>query len=268
MQIIYIDSLLCVNLFIDYIIIYTIKKTLHIHAKGIRVLFGSLFGAICTLGVFLPFYKGFFSLAYRIITALIIILISFGYSSARKLIIRSLAYFIISLLFCGAIFLIELIVNLKGVIVYNDAVYFDISPITLILTTLAAYFGISVYEKLSNNHKIKSQLFRVTVYTEENLHINFETMLDTGCNLKEPFSGLPVIVVEKGLFENVDLPKNKMRIIPFSTASGDSILYGFRPMKIIISGKEIENGCYIGLCENKLQGEIKSIMGTELAENL
>ncbi len=268
MQIIYIDSLVCVNMFIDYIILYAIKKTLHIHSKGYRILLGSVLGGIVTLGIFLPFYTTVFSVFYRIATAIVIVLVSFGFSSFRKLILRSLAYFGVSLVFCGVVVLFEFIFHPKGVVIYNDTVYFDISPITLLLATLFAYMGLTIYERLSSNHKIKSQVLRVTAYISENEKITFESAIDTGCKLTEPFSSLPVILIEKTLLGSFSVSNEKMRVIPFSTAAESTIIYGFKPEKVEIAGKEINGGCYLGLCENKLKGEIKSIMGTELSENI
>lgn len=268
MQIIYIDSLVCVNMFIDYIILYAIRKTLHINSKGFRLLLGSLLGGLITLGIFLPFYTTLFSVFYRIVTALAIVLTAFGFSSFRKLLIRSLAYFGISLVFCGTVVLFEFIFHPKGVVIYNDTVYFDVSPITLLITTLIAYMGLSIYDKLSYNYKIKSQVIKVKVQIDDSESLHFDSAVDTGCKLREPFSGLPVILVEKSLLGDIQIPSEKQRIIPFSTAASSDIIYGFKPKRVEISDKEVKGGCYLGICENKLKGEIKSIMGTELLDNL
>ncbi len=268
MQIIYIDSLICVNMFIDYIILYSMKKILHIHSKGFRLLLGSALGGALTLGIFLPFYTALFSVFYRIITAVAIVLTAFSFGDFRKFSVRTLAFVGVSLVFCGTVVLFEFLFHPRGVIIYNDTVYFDISPLALLLTTAIAYIGLMIYDKLSANRKIKTEIFTVTVFISENENFRFESALDTGCNLREPFSSLPVILAEKSLFSGFEVPMEKLRIIPFKTASGSGTIYGFKPQRVEISGKELKEGCYIGICSDILKGEIKSIMGTEIPDNL
>ncbi len=266
MQVIYIDTLLCVNLFIDYIILFTIRKFLHINSTLLRLILGSIFAALTTLGVFLPFYTRLFSVFYRLFAAIVTILIAFGFGSIRKLIIRSLAFLLTGMVLCGVVILFELGFDPKKICVYNDSIYFDISPVTLILVTTATYIVLSIFEKMRNQHNIKSRILSITIHTTDCTCMSFKAMVDTGCKLKEPFSGLPVILAEEELLKSVHIPPERMRLIPFSTASGTGSVYGFRPHKLYIDGKIISSGCYIGICKNKLKGEIKSITGTELAE--
>ncbi len=266
MQVIYIDSLLCVNLFIDYIMLYSIRKFLHINSGNLRLLLGSTFAAVSTLGVFLPFYTIIFSIFYRLITAFITVLISFGFSDIKKAFIRSFAFILMSMVLCGVVIVIELTMDSKRICIYNDTVYFDISPVMLILITSGTYIALSVYDKLRNTNNMKTKILNITFYTSESTCVSFESMVDTGCTLKEPFSGLPVILAEEELLKTIYVPQEKMRIIPFSTASGLGSVYGFKPLRLTVNGQTLHSGCYIGICKNTLKGEIKSITGTEIAE--
>ena len=113
---------------------------------------------------------------------------------------------------------------------------------------------------------MKTKILNITFYTADNTCVSFESMVDTGCKLKEPFSGLPVIMAEEELLKSVNISPEKLRIIPFSTASGDGSVYGFKPSQIWINGQMLHSGCYIGICKNKIKGEIKSITGNEISE--
>lgn len=267
MQTVYIDTLLCVNFFIDYIILYVVRKVLKINKKAIRLLPAAAFASVCTLGVFLPFYTMLFSVIYRIATALITILISFGKGSFKKILLRLLTFIGISISFSGLTALIWLLIKPNGIIIYNDVVYFDISPIMLIVCTLIAFISISIYERLKEKFKPNIKVHKVTVYSD-NSEYCFSSMVDTGCNLKEPFSGLPVIVAEQELVSYKDIPKEKIRLVPFKTLSGEGVLKAFKPDKTLIDGKEVTRGCYIGISEQKLTNEIKSLMGSEITEGL
>lgn len=266
MQVIYIDTLICVNLFIDYAILYVIKQLLHIYSRAWRLLPAAVFAGVSTVAVFLPFYTTLFSVIYRFAVAILTVLIAFGYKGIRKLLVRTLSFLGISMLLCGCVLMIELMWDPDGAVIYNDVLYFDISPVALILSTLTAFFALSIYQKLSERHKLSCRIRSVTVYINAEDKLTFESAVDTGCNLKEPFSGLPVIILEKEILGNIQLPQEKMRVIPYTTASGADIFMGFKPYKVCIDGKEIFKGCYIGICNNTLRGEIKSIMGAEISE--
>lgn len=265
MQTVYVDTLLCVNLFIDYLLLYILRKALRINVKGIRIIFGALLGAVVTLGVFLPFYTRLFSVFYRIITSVAIVITAYGIAKPSVIIIRTLLFLGTSISFSGITTLIWLIFKPDGIVVYNDAVYFDLSPAALILCTLAAFAVLSIYEKLKAKHKPQMKVHKVTVCYENNSY-TFDSLVDTGCNLREPFSGLPVIIAEKELIDISDISDEKLRIVPFETIAGNGFLKAFKPATIDIDGKKLKSGCYIAISEGKLKYETKSIMGSNITE--
>ncbi len=266
MQVIYLDTLLAVNLFIDYILLSITKTILHINTKQRRLLLGASLGALLTLTIFIPIYSVFLSALVKLISAIIVTITAFPKGYFRKTTVRALTYLGISMILSTAVVIINNFLNPTGVIVYKDTIYINISPKILIISTAVIYLIISIYERISTVHKIKSETHKVTLTLNNNSKITFESAVDTGCNLREPFSGLPVILTEESLLTNQIITPDKMRIIPFSTAAGSDLIMGFKPDYLAIDGKELHSGCYIGICKNKLQGEIKSIMGPEFLE--
>lgn len=264
---VYVDTLLCVNLFIDYIILYAIRKYLRINSKSARMIIGSVVGAVSVLGVFLPFYTRLFSVFYKLITAMVTVFCAFGKAKIKTFLIRTVAFLGVSIGFSGIVTLVCLTIKPKGIVVWGDAVYFDISPIMLIVCTLIAFISLSIFEKLKEKIRPRTRIHRITVYCEDST-ATFDSLVDTGCSLKEPFSGLPVIVAEKELIGTNKLNEERMRIVPFKTLSGEGMIKAFKPKKVEIDGKEIVNGCYIGLSEGVLKSEIKSLMGAEITEGL
>lgn len=267
MQTIYVDTLLCVNLFIDYIMLYALRKILKINSKLIRLLPGAILAAVLTLGVFLPFYSRLFSVFYRVISAAVTVFVAFGKTNVKSFLLRVAAFIGISISFSGAVSLIWLIFKPKGIVVWGDAVYLDISPVMLIVCSFFAFISLSIYERVKSKVKPKVRIHRVTVYSDKSEY-SFSSMVDTGCNLREPFSGLPVIVADKELINSSDIPYNKLRLVPYKTLSGEGVLKAFKPDKIEIDGKELKSGCFIGVSEGKLKNEIKSLMGEEITEGL
>lgn len=265
MQIIYIDTLLAVNLFIDYVLLYITKMLLHINTSNRRLLIGACAGALLSLCVFLPIYSVLLSAIIKITSSITIVLTAYGKGSFHRISIRTIAFIIISMILSTTIMLINNFVKPTDVIVYKDVIYINISPKILLISTAVVYFGLSLYQRISGKHRINAQTHKITL-TFENSHLTFESAIDTGCNLREPFSGLPVIITEESLISDVKPNDNKLRLIPYSTAAGSDMLIGFKPNHLAIDGKELNNGCYIGICKGKLKGEIKSIMGPELLE--
>lgn len=267
MQTVYIDTLLCVNLFMDYIILFAVRKLLRINSRSIRLLPAAILAAALTLGVFLPFYTRLFSVFYRILSAALVVFTAFGKAKLKGFVARVAAFIGISISISGFVTLVWLIFKPQGIVVWGDAVYFDISPVMLIVCTLIAFISLSIYEKLRAKVKPKIRIHRVTVYSDK-CEYSFSSMVDTGCSLKEPFSGLPVIVAERELMEGNVIPDNKLRLVPYKTLSGEGVLKAFKPEKIEIDGKELKSGCFIGVSEGKLNSEIKSLMGDDITEGL
>lgn len=263
---IYVDTLICVNLFIDYIILYTVRKLLKINSGPLRLLMASIAGAFFTLGVFLPFYTRLFSVIYRTVTALAVVLIAFGKCNLLKLFVRAGAFIGISIGFSGAVTLIWRILKPRGIVVWGDAVYLDISPVMLILCTLISFISLTLYERIKEKLHPSVRIHKITVI-EGNDKFTFDSMVDTGCNLKEPFSGLPVIVAEKELI-NKEVAEKRTRVVPYKTLSGEGMLKAFKPEKIIIDGREYKSGVYIGISEKKITSDTKSLMGKEISEGL
>ena len=76
-------------------------------------------------------------------------------------------------------------------------------------------------------------------------------LIDTGCELREPLSGAPCIIVEKWVFEDIVLSGSKIKI---NTASGEAVLDMILPdrFECNVKGTEILWDCVVVLCDNKL----------------
>ena len=172
----------------------------------------------------------------------------------------------------------------------NGIVYFNISPLTLILSTTTSYLIIRLFNRLIGKNTIEEKFCKIEI--EHNSKICFiNAKLDTGNSLCEPFSNLPVIITNHKYLENI-LPKTDLeifknysndliskreeltlnfRIIPFSSIGGNGLLLGFKPDKIIveINGHKYEKEAYVGICEKKyLTGDIQALVSQELLNNL
>ena len=267
---IYVDILISLNLFINYFILLSVSKFLYLKIKRLRLILGALLGAIYSLYILLPEPNSIFSFFIKILMSISIILVSFKFS--REMFLKIFAcFFLVSIAFSGLTLAMWFIFRPKGMIVNNGVVYFNISPIILICSILASYFLLELINRYLGKHVCSDSFCEIKLLWN-NKTAKFEAQLDTGNSLKEPFSNLPVVIVDKEKIKNV-LPEEfdlnnydkifdnsstfSMRLIPFSGVSQDGFLFGFKPDDLEIKtqkGNILNKEAYIGVClEKKLQ---------------
>ncbi len=265
MKTIYVDVLVTVNIFIDFLLLICTKKFLNIRAKLIRVILGSLLGGVLSLSALLPKIPIGLNIALDIAFAALIVFVTFGKTEIKNYVKRVTVYFASSFIFCGIMIFIYTAFKPNGMGIYNDIVYFDISPVLLIILTLICYFILRLIKRLTKGESAKSVC---SVEVEANgASAQFSAIADTGCSVKEPFSSSYVIIAEKSLLEGVEFNENTFRVIPFESLGGNGVIKGYKPDKVKINGKEAGN-IYIGISEGVLKSETKAIAPYDLVNNL
>lgn len=259
-MVIYADILFIVNLYIDFFLIISAVKFLHLKVSTVRSIFGAALGAICSFSAILPIQNNFISILLNIAAAFLISLAVTAPSKLWVYIKFSCAYFIFSFLFAGVMLMLTNIFPLKNTVVRNNIVYFDISPIFLFVSTAVAYIIIHLSRKYLMPSASNVRYKKIII---ENGGKKAEVFAkaDTGNALREPFSGLPVLIAEhdtlspilpKSLIDGEPEASDKIRLIPFNTISGDGILRGFKADKVYFSGSEDTIDCYIAVYDKKL----------------
>ena len=152
-----------------------------------------------------------------------------------------------------------------GMEIYNDTVYFNISPFLLIILSLVSYYIMKLIKRLTKGVCGK-KICQIEIELNNDA-TSFLAAVDTGCNVKEPFSGDYVIIAEDSILRDLHLCNDKMRVIPFESLGGKGFMRGYRLSSLKIDGKESEQDVYLGVCENVLNGEIKALVPYELTES-
>lgn len=280
-HIIYLDILLAINLFVNYFILLSVAKFLYLRPKRLKLVLGACVGAFFSLYIFLPEQNIIFSLIIKILMAALIIITSFGFKNSNFFKLLT-CFCLMSFSFSGLNFVLWLTFKPYGMIFNNGIVYFNISPLILIFSTLIAYFILEFMNKFLGKHICKELYYHVFIKFD-NKNAEFDAMLDTGNNLKEPFSNLPVILVRqkdikniinininKNIFDKNYEINNKFRLIPFCGVSDSGFILGFKPdfVKIETSNKNkkyFEKDAYIGICDEKNLNNC--LIGPEILDN-
>lgn len=267
-QVIYIDVLICVNLIINYFLILATSKFLYLKLKRARLILGEVLGAIYSLYILLPDYPIFVSLITRLFMAATIMGTVFGFKNFKVLLKSMVYFFVVSFLFSGIMFGMWYVFRPKGMAINNGVVYFNISPLLLIASSMIAYTVIEVTNRILEKKENKNLICSVTIKMGER-EVGFTAKIDT-CNfLREPFSNLPVIVVCDEVIKQI-LPENfefllkgnalqnfesksdfKIRFVPFQTVAGEGLLPAFKPDAVKIKGS-FEKEAYVAVCSAKV----------------
>ena len=262
MKSVYIDVLLTVNVFIDFILILCTKKALCINTSFKKMLLASLLGGAQSLIALLPPLPFIVNIPIDILSAAAIVFCAFGKCPFKSFVKRTAVFLSLSFSFCGIMLFLYNAFRPKGMEVYNDIVYFNISPVLLIILTLVCYYILKLTKILTKGGS-GSGVCKVEIKVNEQSYF-FSAKIDTGCNLIEPFSGDYVIVAEQNIFDDYVPDETKTRIIPFESLGGNGIIKGFPPDEVKIDGKEIGKNIYIGICNDVLKGDVKAIVPYDL----
>lgn len=277
-MIIYADILFITNLYIDFFLLLCVKKFLRLKVTGMRMLAGALVGAAYSLCAMLPAMPGILSLAAGIVSAFLIALVTFAPNNIFVLLRASLCFYVFSFIFAGFFFFIYFLFTPDNLAVRNGLVYIDLSPALVFGFTLLAYIVTIVFRRLFRSGDSHSQYLYLKI-----CHYGKESRVfaksDSGNSLREPFSGLPVIIVEeKSLAELI--PKDisnfldngsaaeSLRLVPFSAMGGSGILPAFKPEAVLSDKNELLPDCYVAVCRNKLSaGQFEALYPPDLLIN-
>lgn len=224
---VYVDVLIIINTLVNYFILLAVRKITRAHTSRWRIALGSLAGGASSMLIFLD-SLGALMTVLKLVTAILMTVITFGVKPLKSLIKKLFWLFAISFIFGGLMFAVYIFFDTDILIYSNGIVYFDIDVTFLVVCTVLSYTVITVAAKLTDKKAPKSREYYVTIQ-QNGKSVSCKALMDTGNNLREPFSSLPVVMAEKELFNQFYIPNKKLRLIPVSTVNGDSLIKAFRP---------------------------------------
>ncbi|MCL2018451.1 MAG: sigma-E processing peptidase SpoIIGA [Oscillospiraceae bacterium] len=269
-NVIYIDTLIIINLYINFFIIRACGVFLHRKTSTIRCLFGTVIGGLSSLVILLPPLPALAETGIKLLIGSVLILIIFELHGFKELIKNVLVFFVINVLFAGVMLFLSLFASPRGMIYNNSTVYFDISFMALLIFTAAAYFVIRALRYFLDVKFNAEKIYRITFYYGGEIR-DLKGFADSGNTLTDFFTGLPVIVCDKIVctdlfpdltfdsFENV----KGLRLLPYSTINGSGIIPVFKPDSVTINKKEV--AALIGISKESFnKSEINAIFNPKL----
>ena len=145
---IYIDIIFLENVVMNYIILLTVGIVLKKKINNIRLLIGSIVGAVYTIFSYIYTFEKYNNIVLKILLSVVIIYIAFYPQTIKKMWKYILVFYLISFSFGGAAFALIYIVKPQDIIMKNG-LFLGVYPFKMIVLGVMVVFGIVVvYIKL------------------------------------------------------------------------------------------------------------------------
>lgn len=250
---VYIDVLLIENFLVNIFLLYITSETMMIRPNISKMILPSTIATIYTLSIFLPKRYMLNSLVVKISICVIFVYIYFRVKDFRFVIKSSLIYIGYSMVLAGLCFFIDMEFNSKSPIEYN---LIDFSYKYIMIAVMIIYMVAKRISYFIKDRKILKELIYKVQITGEGWTKEIKAFLDTGNELREPVTNLPVIIIEEQIIKTIIFDKEECFYIPYSLVDGSvGHMKGFRvkEIKIFYSDKDIKTReGIVCFCENKL----------------
>lgn len=227
--------LVIINIYITWILLYLCKSLAHASVRPANLVIASFIGGLSSLLILIEptnvYVKPLIFIA-KVFTFAIIVLIAYSCQPIKKMLVYGGIFISLNALLCGAVELFCEVFNVKSAFVFNGTIYIDIPLIMLILTTAGIYITLTVFSRLTTFKYDKHNSYNVE-FSYKDTTYNLPAIADTGNTAKDVFSGKPIIVCN-GVSLYIS-ETDYIRPIPYSTVSGEGVLYAFKPEYILIS---------------------------------
>lgn len=255
---VYIEYAFLDNFIMDFILLKISLKCAKIKTSIFRLCISSFIGTVLTIILSLFTFKGWVLFALKILLGLLIAFLGGNYIKIKDYLLSVIFFFLFTFLSGGAIIALF---NLSG-IDYNSYFVLNYNSILPIgVTFLMVYLftkGFTLLVESIIKNKEKENFYRKCEIVINGKKLKVIGYIDTGNNLYDNFSGLPVIIASKSLIKklyiNNALP-NTYKNIMVETINGSSTIKIFYIDKLMI---------YKGTLMNIYNNVLLGVGGTDL----
>lgn len=203
---IYLDVILLENICMNYIILFATGLIAKVKISQLKVIFSSLLGGIYAILSFAPILQIYTNILFKILISIIMIYIAFSPKNIKSLLKQLLLFYLVSFAFGGCAFCLLYFIKPQDILIRNGYLTGTYPIKIALLGGIVGFVVVNIAFKIVKARISKKDMFcDVEIFFKEK-SVQIKAMIDTGNLLKDPISGMPVIVVEKGMLENI-IPK-------------------------------------------------------------
>ena len=269
--VVYIDVLIILNLYINYFLLRTSALFLRRNVSPKKIVWAALLGALGSLIILAPTLPFYITCPYKILLGAAMVLIAFGRQKFKDFLICELFFLLVGFLFGGILTAIWTFFSPSGMLLNNGVCFFNIPIAALVSLTMGAYFLMKLVKLLSDKCKRRICTVRITQYNAE---ISLRGLCDTGCEVRDVFTGKPVIICDfekatailpdeiieylSGNSQNLE----KIRLIPCRTVSSSTVIPVFKAQNVIIDGKQAD--ALVGVSKERIGDDVDCIFNPKI----
>ena len=269
---IYVDVLVILNLYINYFLIRGTALLLRREVSARRCVLGALIGALGSLVILLPELPFIVVALEKTALGSLITFAVFGKQKPSDFAVCALFFLFVSFVFGGLSLALWTFSAPFGMVYGNGAVSFNIPLPAIAAFTAAAYFTVKLVRRFSDRRLRQNRICKVRILSESS-EIILRGLCDTGNEMRDIFSGKPIIICECGKITGI-LPRNILdylggnltgkgiKLVPCRTAAGETLLPIFKAEKILIDEKAAD--ALIGVTQKTLGEDIDCILNPKI----
>lgn len=222
---IYIDLLMILNFFFDFILLLSVSIILKRNANIYRIILGAFVGGISILSLFINF-NSLTLFIFKFIISIFMVIISFNYKNIKYTIKNIIFLYLASIILGGFLYFLNIEFSYKkiGMVFINNGL-----SVNVIFLIIFCPIIIYIYVKECLSLKINySNYYKINLYYN-NKKYSLNGFVDTG-NVLEYFNK-PVILT------NIKIDIGTFFYIPYKTIDNNGLIKCIKPDKIEINGK-------------------------------
>lgn len=235
---VYVDVLILQNFIVNFFLLYVVMQRVRVKVSMGRIIISAAFGALYVITIIVPELHVLTLLPIKLLIAFLMVFIILGRKRLRMAIKASVIYILFSMLLCGFIVLIQLNnFESRGYIFFNTQFTYKSILIALMLLYILLH---RVIAYVRDRNAIYDYTFNCEIGMKD-IKVNIRAFLDTGNELREPVSNLPVIILEKHIYMNLAAKSKDKLYISYRVINGGvGRMEGIKPTYIKLYTKEDE----------------------------
>lgn len=267
-RVIYVDILFTVNLYIGYCLLIVTGTVCRARINRLRILACGALQGLYSLVILLPVLPAYINIPAKSAACAVFTLAAFRVRSKKQFFRLYFTFLAVSFCFAGVMLFLCILSGSERMSYKNTAVYFSVDLKVLVVSTVVCYALSRVIYEIVKRRAPRETLYTLTVRCSGK-ELTCDAILDTGNSLRDGFSHLPVVVFDVKkiaplLPEGFDINDgntyrllNGLRLIPYGTVNGCSVMPAFRPDGLTVkslTGKTLTADAVIGLCDARICG--------------
>ncbi|MBE6733350.1 MAG: hypothetical protein E7561_05065 [Ruminococcaceae bacterium] len=272
---VYADVLLLINLIVDYFLLSLTGRLLKNKISLLRMILGSSVGAASSLYIFLPKTSILLEFMIKLGVSAVMCLITFGFQNLKYYLKCFAVLSAVTMGYGGGMMAVWYIFKPNGMIINNSVVYFNVSPVFLIMFSAVAYLITAVVRVITENNCVFCEKCNIEVVAD-NVSTQLNAIVDTGNSVEDVFRTSEIIVVDESvaysLFDGYptnEKLKRRYRALPISTVSGTTLLDGYRCDKAYVNcGKKrkVLKGPILAVSKAEIKDGYNAIINPKILE--